>query len=144
MVSPRVALLLGVALHCASAKEPQHYFETPHQQFFALGGKETPAKVVVHGNDLTTPDVAQSRDLSQYADGGSFDSGFTIVAAHPKFDSLSGAAGTNGIEATYAIVATASTRPGPLTSLSSQQQMAAGMSRGASCAVTTPFRTCQT
>ena len=51
MVSPRVALLLGVALHCASAKEAQQYFETPHQQFFALGGKETPAKVIVHGND---------------------------------------------------------------------------------------------
>src|SRR6266478_2505729 len=76
MVSPRLALLLGVALHCASAKEPQQYFETPRQQFFALGGKETPAKVIVHGNDLTTPEVAQSRDLSQYTDGGSFDSGF--------------------------------------------------------------------
>jgi hypothetical protein len=76
MVKLPTALLLAVTLHGASAKEPQQYFETPRLRFSALGGKETPAEVIVRGNDLTTSDIAQGRDLSQYVDGGSFDSGF--------------------------------------------------------------------
>jgi hypothetical protein len=76
MVKGRIALLFAVALQCANAKEPKQYFETPRQEFFALGGKETPAKVIVRGNDLTTLDIAEGRDLSQYVNGGSFDSGF--------------------------------------------------------------------
>src|SRR5215212_97238 len=75
MVRP-LAIILGlVALQGTSAEEPQHY-DTPRDRFFALGGRETHVHVTAHGRDLTTDDIAQKRDLAQYADGGSFDAGF--------------------------------------------------------------------
>jgi hypothetical protein len=47
--------------------------ETRREKFFALGGRETPAKIIAHGVELTTDDIAQGRDLSSYDQAGFFD-----------------------------------------------------------------------
>ena len=67
-----LAILLGLACSAAS-KESEPYWETPNQKFYALGGKQTPAKIISRGEELTTDDIAQGRDLSLYDRGGLFD-----------------------------------------------------------------------
>src|ERR1700737_1194834 len=57
----------------ALAKESEPYWETPNQKFHALGGKETPAKIIWRDQELTTDDIQQGRDLSLYDRGGLFD-----------------------------------------------------------------------
>jgi hypothetical protein len=74
-VKPQCVLLLFVAAQCVYAATPEPYWDNPHQRFYALGGKEAAAEVIVRGNDLTTTDIAQRRDLSKYIDGGSFNAG---------------------------------------------------------------------
>lgn len=67
-------LTLIIALRFAYAS-PEPYWDNPRQRFYALGGNTVAADVIVRGNDLTTADIAQGRDLSKYLDGGSFDAG---------------------------------------------------------------------
>ena len=57
-----LAILFGLA-DSAASKESEPYWETPNQKFYALGGKETPAKIISRGQELTADDIAQGRDL---------------------------------------------------------------------------------
>jgi hypothetical protein len=67
-----LAAIVGFACS-AETKKSEPYWETRNQKFYALGGKQTPAKIIVRGRELTTDDTAQGRDLSTHDDGGFFD-----------------------------------------------------------------------
>ena len=130
-------LILGFGCSAAS-KEPEPYWETPNQKLYALGGKETPAKVIARGQELTTEDIAQGRDLSLYDPGGLFD-----CQHHwdePSRDHCDMQAirrfiwthWTQRREVTSALRSTASMRGVRLTYLLSRVPAATGMSRGVS------------
>jgi hypothetical protein len=74
-VKPLCVLLVLFAVQFSYAASPEPYWDNPRQRFYALGGKQAAANVIVHGEDLTTADIAEGRDLSKYVDGGSFDAG---------------------------------------------------------------------
>jgi hypothetical protein len=67
-----LAIVVGLACS-AETKKSEPYWETEGQKFYGLGGKDTTAKVIRRGQELTTDDIAQGRDLSTYGDGGFFD-----------------------------------------------------------------------
>ena len=74
-MKPQSVFLLVFAVQFTYAASPEPYRDSPRQRFYALGGKQTTANVIVRGDELTTADIAQGRDLSKYIDGGSFDAG---------------------------------------------------------------------
>jgi len=67
-----LAIVVGLACS-AETRKSEPYWETEGQKFYGLGGKNTPAKVIQRGQELTTDDIAQARNLSTYDDGGFFD-----------------------------------------------------------------------
>src|SRR5689334_9758485 len=67
MVRLLVSLIIAILLQNTEAEKPQQNWDTPRQ------GSNTEIQVFKRGHDLTTADIEQGRDLSQYKDGGSID-----------------------------------------------------------------------
>jgi hypothetical protein len=65
-------LLLGVSWLNAQKNVLEPTKETPRERFYRKGGKETRAKIISNGGELTAIDIHGNRDLSLYEDGGHF------------------------------------------------------------------------